>query len=314
MSRRLFDEQAEFDRAVALAADSDVAVVVVGTNEEVESEGFDRTSLALPGRQDELVRAVASCQPANRRGGELRVRQCCSRGRTTWLLVLVSWFPGQEFGNALADVLIGAVEPGGRLAGDLAGLRGWAAGGDAREWRAPVRRRPADRIPLVSGDRAALRLPVRTRAGLHHLGVRGIATDGDTVTVTVRNTGNRAGREVVQLYASRPDSTVAAGSPLARGLSGRRCGAGEVAKALDHRRRPQFPALGQLVHGWTIEPGRTSCTPAAQSSTCRSQRPDLPRLGTLHCSYPSRGGRTLGHAAARMHTRVCSPRAAVSSN
>jgi beta-glucosidase len=59
----VIDERSEFDHAVSLAAESDVAVVVVGTNEEVESEGFDRTSLALPGRQDELVSAVAAINP-----------------------------------------------------------------------------------------------------------------------------------------------------------------------------------------------------------------------------------------------------------
>jgi len=53
----------ELAAAVALAADSDVAVVVVGTTAEVESEGFDRISLALPGRQDELVRRVAAANP-----------------------------------------------------------------------------------------------------------------------------------------------------------------------------------------------------------------------------------------------------------
>ena len=45
------------DRAVALAASADVAIVVVGTTDEVESESFDRPSLGLPGRQDELIRA-----------------------------------------------------------------------------------------------------------------------------------------------------------------------------------------------------------------------------------------------------------------
>src|SRR6185312_17236580 len=53
----------ELARAVELARGSDVAVVVVGTSEDGESEGFDRTSLALPGRQDELVRAVAAVNP-----------------------------------------------------------------------------------------------------------------------------------------------------------------------------------------------------------------------------------------------------------
>ena len=56
-------DEVEIAAAAALAASSDVAVVVVGTTAEVESEGFDRTSLALPGRQDELVRQVAAANP-----------------------------------------------------------------------------------------------------------------------------------------------------------------------------------------------------------------------------------------------------------
>ena len=110
----VIDEQAEFERAVGLAAECDVALVVVGTNEEVESEGFDRTSLALPGRQDELVSAVAAANP--------RTIVVVNSGAPVLLpwadevaAVLVSWFPGQEFGNAVAEVLTGFVEPGGRL-------------------------------------------------------------------------------------------------------------------------------------------------------------------------------------------------------
>jgi beta-glucosidase len=56
-------EEEELAEAVALAAGADAAVVVVGTTEEIESEGYDRTSLALPGRQDDLVRAVAAANP-----------------------------------------------------------------------------------------------------------------------------------------------------------------------------------------------------------------------------------------------------------
>ena len=104
----------EIERAVALARDADVAVVVVGTTEEVESEGFDRTSLALPGRQDELVRRVAEANP--------RTVVVVNAGAPVLLpwadevaAILVAWFPGQEFGGALADVVLGVAEPGGRL-------------------------------------------------------------------------------------------------------------------------------------------------------------------------------------------------------
>jgi beta-glucosidase len=109
-----FSDEEELERAVSLAAEADVAVMVVGTTEEVESEGFDRDTLALPGRQDELVRRVAAANPRS-----VVVVNAGAPVPLPWAdqvpAVLVAWFPGQEFGNALADVLLGDREPGGRL-------------------------------------------------------------------------------------------------------------------------------------------------------------------------------------------------------
>src|SRR5262249_36610747 len=93
---------------------ADVAVVVVGTTPEIESEGFDRDYLALPGRQDELVRRVAAANPNTVvvvNSGAPVLLSCCADVRA----VLVTSFPRQELGNALADVLLGKAEPGGRL-------------------------------------------------------------------------------------------------------------------------------------------------------------------------------------------------------
>ncbi|HEY3438508.1 MAG TPA: glycoside hydrolase family 3 N-terminal domain-containing protein, partial [Actinotalea sp.] len=92
----------EIDAAVAAAAAADVVVVVVGTNDEVESEGWDRTSLALPGRQDELVARVLDVAPdavVVVNAGAPLVLPWLDRART----VLWTWFPGQECGAALAD-------------------------------------------------------------------------------------------------------------------------------------------------------------------------------------------------------------------
>ena len=108
------DADALIAAAAAAAARADVALVVVGTNSVVESEGYDRASLALPGRQDDLVRAVAAANP--------RTVVLVNAGAPVLLpwrdqvaAVLVGYFGGQEFGHAVADVLLGAAEPGGRL-------------------------------------------------------------------------------------------------------------------------------------------------------------------------------------------------------
>ena len=100
--------------AVEAARAADTAVVVVATTERVESEGFDRKDLRLPGRQDDLVRAVAAANP-----NTVVVVNSGSPVELPWrddvAAVLLSWFPGQEGGAALADVLLGTEEPGGRL-------------------------------------------------------------------------------------------------------------------------------------------------------------------------------------------------------
>jgi beta-glucosidase len=207
----------EITSAVALAAESDVAVVVVGTTAEVESEGFDRLSLALPGRQDELVRRVAAANP--------RTVVVVNSGAPVLLPwagevagVLLTWFGGQEFGHSLADVLLGEAEPGGRLPttwpaseeglpstqpadGVLRYTEGLFIGyrGYDRDGREPL-------FPFGHGggyttwsyDSITVDCDVPEPAG----------APGVAVCVEVGNAGPRPGREVVQVYASRPDSAV----------------------------------------------------------------------------------------------------------
>lgn len=103
-----------FDRAVAAARDADVAVVVVGLNQDWETEGEDRASMALPGGQDELVQAVCAANP--------RTVVLVNAGSPVDLSCAVDapalaqiWYPGQEGGDAVADVLCGVVSPSGRL-------------------------------------------------------------------------------------------------------------------------------------------------------------------------------------------------------
>jgi beta-glucosidase len=92
------DSDALIAEAAELAARQDLAIVVVSTSAEVESEGFDRTTLALPGRQDDLVQAVAAANP--------RTIVIVNAGAPVLLpwrdrvaAILAVWFPGQEFGT-----------------------------------------------------------------------------------------------------------------------------------------------------------------------------------------------------------------------
>lgn len=187
-------DEDRLDEAAAVAADADVAVVVVGTTEEVESEGFDRTTLALPGRQDDLVRRVAAANPRT-----VVVVNAGSPVELPWVdevaAVLLTWFPGQEAGVALADVLLGVAEPGGRLPTTWGGS-------------APLSTTPADGVlaydeELAIGYRAGAAgplFPFGHGRGYTTWEYESLAVEGGAAAVVVRNSGARAGREVVQVY------------------------------------------------------------------------------------------------------------------
>jgi beta-glucosidase len=100
--------------AVAAATEAEVAILCIGRNGEWDTEGSDLSGIELPGRQNELVSAVTRANP-----NTIVVLQTGGPVEMPWLpevaAVLEAWYPGQEAGNAIADVLTGAAEPGGRL-------------------------------------------------------------------------------------------------------------------------------------------------------------------------------------------------------
>ncbi len=102
------------DRAVAAAAEADAVIVVVGTDSDWETEGGDRESMNLPGRQDELVTRVLEVAP-----DAVVVLNVGAPVAVPWAdrcrALLQSWFGGVEMAEALVDVLLGASDPGGRL-------------------------------------------------------------------------------------------------------------------------------------------------------------------------------------------------------
>jgi beta-glucosidase len=208
------EEEELLAAAVEAAAAADVAVVVVGSAEGTESEGYDRESLALPGRQDELVRRVAAANAST-----VVVVNSGMPVLMPWVdevaAVLQVWFPGQAFGEALADCLTGAVEPGGRLPVSV----------PRTESDSPVLRAhpEAGELPYAEGllvgyrgyDRGGIEPLFRFGHGLGYtdwhyesmVAAAGSVAAGEdlSVVVSVRNSGGRAGREVVQVYLEGPD-------------------------------------------------------------------------------------------------------------
>lgn len=200
------DEQ--IAEAAALAARCEAAVVFVGMPFKFEHEGADRSHMNLPGRQDDLVRAVVRANPRT-----VVVLNVGSPVTMPWVdeapAILLAWYTGQEAGNAIARVLLGRSDPGGRLPvtfpvryednptfGNYPGARQVRyAEGVFVGYRHYDRKRVAPLFPFGHGlsyttfEYANLRIPAKARRG------RPV-----TVSVEVRNTGPRAGHEVAQLY------------------------------------------------------------------------------------------------------------------
>jgi beta-glucosidase len=209
------DWKAEIDKAQKIAKESDTSIVVVGTNSKVESEGFDRSTLKLPGHQDELVEAVAKVSKKT-----IVVVNSGSPVLMPWRDkvdgIILTFFGGQEMGHALTDILFGISEPGGRL---------------PTTWPAEEADLPVSEVTPTNG---ALyykeRLDIGYRAWLKTeakpafefgfgLGYTTWEASVDTKSITmtsescefvasVKNTGSRTGRVVIQVYAESLDALI----------------------------------------------------------------------------------------------------------
>lgn len=210
--------------AVAAARAADVTVVVVGESPDISGEANSRADIGLPGRQDELVAAIAATgRPyvvVLVNGRPLALGDWADAAPA----VLEAWHPGLEAGNAVADVLFGDVDPGGRLpasfprtVGQLPVHYNHERTGRPYDPADPDQRYVSRYLDVADGPR----YPFGHGLSYTTFTVGGPSLDRDTITapalregetvevaVTVRNTGERAGDEVVQLYVHDPVASV----------------------------------------------------------------------------------------------------------
>jgi beta-glucosidase len=253
----------EFGRAVAAAAAADVAVVVVGSNGQWESEGHDRPDLSLPGRQRELVEAVLA---VNRR--TVVVVNAGSPVEMPWAsdagAVLMTWYPGEEGADALADMLVGLAEPSGRLPVTFParvedGPAGLGVEGD---------RYPGVEGKVVYGEgvlvgyrfyettRLAPLFPFGFGLSYGDLAVSDVTADGDGVSVTVVNNRERRGTEVVQVYVRAPESLVRRPDRELAGFAKVVLDAGARSTVHVPLGADAFRYWDVDTHGWRSDPGR----------------------------------------------------------
>ncbi|WP_245651470.1 beta-glucosidase family protein [Streptosporangium amethystogenes] len=242
------------EEAVRVASAADVAVVVVATTKEVESEGFDRTSLKLPGRQDELVSRVAAANPRT-----VVVVNAGSPVEMPWreevAAILLTWFPGQEGGHALADVVLGRTEPGGRLPTTWPGVLEECPVIDVTPVDGVLWYEEGVFVGYRAWERSGTAPAYGFGAGLGYTTwhYESAGYTAGTLTVRVRNTGDRPGREVVQVYLAPavPDE-----SRPARWLVGfavAEAGPGETAEVSVEI--PRRAAEVWSEHGWRLVSG-----------------------------------------------------------
>lgn len=253
--------------AVALAAKSDVAIVVVGNAAALESEGFDRKSMDLPAGQDDLIEAVAKVNKKT----IVVVAAGAPVTMTRWVgkvsAVLYAWYGGQEVGHAVGDVLFGLVNPSGKTPvtfpkqiqdstayGNYPGenLKVAYAEGIYVGYRGFEQRKVEPLFPFGFGlsyttfEYSDLRVSRPTASG----------SEIQEASLSVRNSGKRPGTEIVQLYLHDAESTVDRPVKELKGFERITLEPGETKTVTFRLDRAALSFWSPKQQSWVAEPGQ----------------------------------------------------------
>jgi len=262
------DAQAAQAEAVKLAAAADVAIVFVGTNAAIEQEGRDRKTLGLTGSQEQLVTAVLAANPrtivVQMSAGPLTVPSL----KKSVPAMLQAWWPGEEGGHAIADVLFGDYNPAGRLPHTVY----------ASESQVP----PLNEYDITKGFTYMYVKGAPLYAFGHGLSYTSFtysnekistpqisATGEITVSVDVKNSGDRPGDEVVQLYTKALDSKVIRPEKELRGFQRVTLKPGETQTVNFTVPTEKLAYYDEDQKDFVVAPGRYECLVGASSDDIR---------------------------------------------
>ncbi|WP_226017925.1 glycoside hydrolase family 3 protein [Novosphingobium sp. FKTRR1] len=199
--------EAMLARAIDAARSADAVVLIVGETSDSSVESKDRADTKLAEAQLELIRAVTAVNPRT-----IAVVNVGHAFDAEWgdlcAALLVAWYPGQGFAHALASVLAGDREPGGRMPVSIAQCESDYPAFDLTPAAdGSLVYAEGSRIGyrgLIADGRPA-RHPVGSGEGYARFAWSAARVEGESVHVTVTNTSDRAGAEVVQLYRDAPE-------------------------------------------------------------------------------------------------------------
>ena len=261
-------DPAKVKEAVEAAKNSDVAIIFAGSNRDYETEASDRRDLHLPFGQEELIKQVLAVNPKTIvvmvAGAPFDINEVSKKSSA----LVWSWFNGSEGGNALADVILGKVNPSGKL-----------------PWTMPVALKdsPAHATNSFPGDKTvnyAEGLLIGYRwfdtknvtplypfgYGLSYttFALDNVKADKDSyaqndvieVSLDVKNTGKAEGKEVVQLYTSKSDSKITRATQELKGFKKVAVKAGSSEKITIKVPVKELAYYDVASKKWTVEPGK----------------------------------------------------------
>lgn len=253
------------ERAARLAAASDVALLCVGLSNEWESEGFDRPDMELAGEQAALIEKVAAVNK-----NTVVILNTGSPIAMPWLdrvaAVVQAWYPGQECGNAIADVLFGDVTPSGKLPQtfparlednpaylNYPGENGRVYYGEGLfvGYRYYEKKDIAPLFPFGFGLSYTTFNYSNLRLSSAHIG----PNDTLHVSIDVTNTGRRAGKEVVQLYIQDVASSLQRPGKELKSFAKVQLAPGEAKTVTFAIARGALAYYDDLAHQWMAEAG-----------------------------------------------------------
>jgi beta-glucosidase len=264
------DETALIKAAADAARQADVAIVFAGTTEAVETEGRDRTSLALPGRQEELIEAVCAANPKT-------VVVLLNAGPLTipWVkehvpAIMEAWWNGVEGGDAIADVIFGDYNPAGRLPLTVYASEGQVPPQDEYDITKGFTYMYIRGEPLFAFGHGLSY--TKFKYGKLKLSSKRIAPDGQlTATIDITNTGPRDGDEVVQLYVHEIEPCVKRPAEELRGFQRIHLKLGETRKVTLTVPGEKLAFYDENIHGFRVNPGQFQILVGAASDDIRAK-------------------------------------------